>query len=386
MSKAPAVTEKGKVLDDAVTLFINKQIYSGWEDVRITRELNAAAGDFQVRLTDRWKPEQQSWSVQSGDGVHIHMGKQSVLTGWIDTVNPSFNATKRSIVVSGRSKTCDIVDCSVTGPNQYSDIDLQTLAQKVCSPFEVPVYFRASPGAKFSSIIVKQGETVFNLLDRHARQRKLLMIVNYEGGLEFVNVGGKRAGTEIRQGVNVLSGSANSDKTNRFSEYIVKGQNLNFLGEPEQSSSPEGKFTDEGVTRFRPYVVVNDGTTDGKTAEDRAQYEANIRAAKSLEAEVEVQGWFKQDGNLWEINEEVFCDVGYLGIRRWMLISKVIFNKNSSGTTTIISLIRKDAYDFSLKNTKVKKEDDLSWLKSSQSYQNPSSFVPDIYQRQEPRQ
>lgn len=387
MSKAPSVLEKGKVVDDAVTLFVNKLIYSGWEDLRITRELNTAASDFQLRLTDKWKPDQEPWEINSGDAVHIHMGKLSVLTGWVDSMQPSFNATKRSIVMAGRSKTADLVDCSVTGANEYVDITLQALAEKLCAPFGIPVYFRTSPGAPFPKVTIKQGEKVFELFDRLARQRKLVMVVNYEGGLEFLTVGGKRAGTELVQGVNVLSGSSNSNKTNRFSKYIVKGQNLSFLGDASQSSTPIGEFTDEGVTRFRPLVLVNDGTTDAKTAADRAQYEANIRAAKSLEAEIEVQGWYKADGKLWEINEEVFCNVGAIGLRRWMLINKVTFNKNASGTTTILSLIRKDAYDFSFKNKKVKKEDDLSWLKSSQSYQKPSTFnVDPVYQRQEGNQ
>lgn len=382
MSEAPKIQVKGKTDPDAVTVFVDKEIYAGWEDCQFTRELNTVASDFQLRLTDRWKPNQAKWTIQSGNAVHIHMGGQSVLTGWVDTTTPSFNANSRSIVVRGRSKACDLVDCSVTGANEYLDVNLNGLVQKLLAPFKIPVYFKASAGANFAKITVKQGETVYSLIDRLAKQRNLVMIPNVEGGIEFVTVGGKRAGTDLVQGVNVLSGSSNSDKTNRYSEYIVKGQNLSFLGEPLQSSTPQGNFTDEGVTRYRPLVIVNNAASDDTVTGNRAQYEANIRAAKSLEAEVEVQGWFKKDGKLWDINEEVFCDIGFLGLRRVMLVKKVVFNKNASGTTCVLSLIRKDAYDFTVKNKKLKKEDDLSWLKSAQGYQKPSSF----YERAETRQ
>lgn len=382
MSNAPKVLVKGQPIDDAVTVFVNGSIYSGWEDVQITRELNTVAGDFQLKLTDKWKPEKMSWSIHAGDAVHIHMGKHSILTGWIDSISPSFSATSRSIIVKGRSKSCDLVDCSVTGLNQFRDVTLQVLAQKLCEPFKVPVYFKTSAGEPFSSPTVKQGETVFAFLDRHARQRKLIMVPNYDGGLEFIKVGGVRSKTKLAQGVNVLSGSSNSDQSNRFSEYIVKGQNLSFKGDDvDQMAGPEGRCTDSGVARFRPLVIINNAASDDVVTTNRAQYEANIRAAKSLEADVEVQGWYKEDGSLWEVNEEVFCDVGFLGLRRWMLVNKVTFNKNASGTTTSISLIRKDAYDFSSPDKRVKKEDDLSWLKT-EGYTKPADF----WKRQETNQ
>lgn len=368
MSNPPKVVEKTEVIKDAVTFFSDKEIYEGWEDVQITREINTAATEFQLRLTDRWQPGQTPWRIKPGSHAHIHIGKQSVVTGYVDSVNASFSANDRSITAAGRTKTADLVDCSVTGANEFSNITLKEIAVKLCNPFGIPVIFQASAGDSFAKVTVKQGETVFALLDRLARQRKLLMIPSYDGGLIFTQRGTVRAGTELRQGVNVLSGSMNCDNSNRFSQYTAKGQNLSFLGSPEESSSPEGKATDEGITRFRPLVIMNEGTSDNKNTKDRALYEANIRAAKSIEAEIEVVGWFKQDGKLWDVNEVVQCDVGFLGLRREMLIKKVVYQKNSGGTTCILTLIREDAYDFdgtSQKGAKLKKEDELGWLKTT---------------------
>ena len=360
MSRSPNVFEKLTLIDDAVTLFINKEIYEGWEDVQITREINALASDFQMQLTDKWRVDKEPWRIQTGDLVHIHAGKKSILTGYVDKIDLSVSANERKVTVSGRSKTCDLVDCSVTGLNEYAGLNLQEIANKVVAPFKIPVKFLSPPGGAFEKVTVQQGESVFALLDRLARQRKLLMYPSYDGFLMFSKNANKESVSELVQGVNVLDGHATYDDSNRFSEYIVKGQNHSFLGDEEQSSEAQGSATDEGIERYRPYVLVAETTADDSTTTDRAAYEANIRAANAIEAEVQVQGWFQEDGSFWEINEIVPCDFGFLGIREKMLVKKVVFIKNNSGTYTTLSLTRSDAYAF---DKKVKKQRKKGWTK-----------------------
>lgn len=360
MSKSPKVFAGLHLIDDAVTLFVNKEIYEGWEDVQITRELNSVASDFQLQLTDKWRVDQEPWRIQSGDTIHIHAGKKSILTGYIDKIDLSVSSNERKVVASGRSKTCDLVDCGVEGPNEYLGLNLKEIANKVVSPFKIQIRFKASPGAAFEKVTVQQGESVFALLDRLCRQRKVLMYPSYDGFLVFDKNANKESVSELVQGVNVKDGSATYDNSNRFSRYVVKGQNHSFLGEPEQASEVEGVATDEGITRYRPYVLVPETTADDSTTADRAAYEANIRAANSVEAQVQVQGWFQEDGSFWEINEIVPCDFGFLGIREKMLVRKVVFTKNNGGTYTTLTLTHSDAYAFNRKVVKHKKK---GWTK-----------------------
>jgi prophage tail gpP-like protein len=358
--RVPNIFNKTDQVPDAVTLFINKKVFEGWEDVQITRELNVLASDFQLKLTDKWKVDQETFSIQPGDKCHVHLAKKSFLTGWVDSLALSIGSNERSITATGRSRTADLVDCSVTGDNQFSGLNLKEIATKVCAPFNIPVSFLTDPGDIFDTITIQQGETVFALLDRLARQRKLLMFPDYEGFLVFTIAGSKRSPVQLIEGVNVLGGSATFDNSERFSSYVVKGQNLSALGEPEQSAAPSGEATDEGITRFRPLVVIGETSTDDGASGDRAAYEAGLRAAKALEVEVSVQGWLRSDGSPWEINEIVSCDIGSLGVRRNLLIKKVTFNKNNSGTTATLTLIRPDAFEFKVK---VKKDKDIGWLK-----------------------
>lgn len=358
------VFEKTTKLREVVTLYINKQVYEGWEDVQITKELNACASDFQLSITDRWREDKENWRIQPQDLVHIHLAGKSFITGWVESVDVSMSAGSRTISIGGRSKTGDLVDSSVTGPNEYSGLSLLEIAKILCKPFGLIVKATTDTGGKFEKITVQQGETVFALLDRLARQRKVIISSSAEGELIFTSQGTTKSKTELRQGVNILSGKATVNTTDRFSSYIVKGQNVAYLGDGEQSTGPEGESADEGMRRFRPMVLMNETLSDGGSARDRAIYEAHVRLAKSLSVELEVQGWLKEDGEPWAINELVDVDAPFLGIRKTLLIKKLSFNKSNGGTRTTISLVRDDAYLFSKGIKKKKeKEDAFGWTK-----------------------
>lgn len=358
--RVPKPFEKTNAVPNAVTVFTGAVVFEGWEDLQLTRELNALASDFQLQFTDKWEQNKEPFRLQPGDPIHIHIQKQAFLTGFADKLGVSISAGKRGLTLSGRSKTGDLVDCSATG-SEFLNLDLQEIAEKQCEPFGILVVFKTDPGAAFPSIRIEPGQTVFQLLDKLARQRKILMYPSYDGNLVFAPQAEARATTALVQGVNILSGKADFDNSNRFSSYTTKGQNLAFLGDAAKSIGVKGEATDEGVTRYRPMTLMAEQSLDEAAGDDRASYEAHLRAAKSLEVEIMVYGWFQEDGTPWEINQLVRVDSGYLGVRRQMLVKKVVFQKSGSGTTTTLTLTRNDAFLFGVKT--VKKEDPLGWTK-----------------------
>lgn len=358
--RVPSIFQKTTPLPDQLTLFIGGKVFEGWEDSQFTRELNACASDFQIAMTDKWREDKEAWRVVPNNAAHIHLGKHSMLQGYIDSVEASISANARGVQVKGRSKTGDLVDCSVTGPGQYANLNLKEIAEKVVAPFKIPVIFNASPGDPFPTTTVQQGETVFNLLDRLARQRKLLIYPSVDGALVFAKAGAQRASTQLVEGVNILSGKSTYDFSNRFSTYEAKGQNIGWMGEGKETTAALGTATDEGVGRYRPLVLLAETVSDNGQTENRAAYEAALRKAQSLKVEVQVQGFYQKDDTLWDINQFVFVDCGFLGVRRWMITRKVTYNKSNGGSTTTIELCLPDSFNF--EKTK-KKEDPLGWAK-----------------------
>ncbi len=362
--RSPKVYSNLNVLPDAVTVFVNKQVYEGWEDVKLTLELNSLASDFTLQVTDKWREDQAPWGIQPQDLIHVHIGKSSMITGYVDKVEASVDKDSRAFTISGRSKTCDLVDCSAT-QTTLDGSTLDAAVRKLLEPFGIGLIVVGDVGAAFDKINVQSGETVFAVIERLVKQRKMLVYSDSNGNLVLAKVGIRRSSTELKQGVNVLSGRATYDYSERFSEYKVKGQNDPFLAQLGQGSSPTGSATDSAVKRYRPLVVNNETNTDDASGADRASYEASLRAARSIEVNVGVQGWLRVDQTPWAINELVNCDLGFLGTRRQMLIKKVSFNKSNAQTTCDLTLIRPDAFDFQTKKG-AKKEDELGWLKVKQ--------------------
>ena len=359
----PSVNQKTRIIEDAITLFVNGKVYEGWKDVQIEREMNVIASPFTLSATEKWSSSGEPWRIKPGDHTHIHMGDASVHTGYVDSMDLDFDPSSRVTKISGRSRTGDLVDCSVVGQNEYRNLFINEIATKLCEPFGIRVLLRSTAGEKIAQFTVKQGETVYEALDRLARMRSLILYPSYQSNLIMERKGNIVAKGELIQGQNILRGSAAYDNSERFSKYIIKGQNPGSIaGLPEQNVGAKGEATDAGIHRYRPLIVVAENSVDNNSSAERAKYEANIRLAKALTVSLEVQGWYQKDGTPWEVNQLIYVNVPYLGIRSKLLCKKVKFTKGSDGTKTSLELIHPKAFEFDSSEVAKPKDDLLARL------------------------
>lgn len=334
---------------DKATLYINGKIYEGWKDVDIKRSLKAASGSFSLSITDRWSGQQQPWIIAPGDTAEILIGKDKVISGYVDSVSAEIESGDRAITVAGRDKTSDIIDCSVESKTgEYSNVTLQSLASMLCAPFGVTVIAPATgTGSRFDVFKIQQGETVFEALERAARKRGFLLTSDGMGSLVITTPGSERSTTRLELGQNIKRIASTFDHKNRFSKYIVKGQSTGFSadGTPAVDYAAKGIATDENVKRNRPLVVQSEQLTNTADAKRRANWEAAVRGAKAASFTVVLQGWRQGDGSLWRPNQLVLCYAAAIGLDGEMLVTDVSYTlANGQGSITTLSLERKDAY------------------------------------------
>ena len=130
----------------------------------------------------------------------------------------------------------------------------------------------------------------------------------------------------------------------RFSTYVAKGQAAGtdfFNG--TAASQVSAKATDLLVTRYRPLVLLGENQDVAASLQQRVQWEANVRAARSTEVEVTVQGWAHPDG-LWQPNSLVRLVHEPLRIDADLLITSVTFELSEAGSLAQLSLTRADAF------------------------------------------
>jgi prophage tail gpP-like protein len=332
-------------------------LIEAWESIRIQRSIDQISGSFSISFADKWKQTFTNWDLIPGNEIIIMLGlKDVILRGWIDTLDVDVKNDDRTLTMTGRDLTADLVDSSApTIPSEFKFVNILQLATIFVTPFGIPFAIDVPPGEPFAKFTVKQGETVFELLHRAAQLRGLILQSTEIGGLLITDRSSalSQIPTPIPlvQGQNVLEAKASYDYSDRFFGYDVKGQGAgNDLINRKGVTQILGTSTDPQMRRpARRKTIIADGSVDLASAQRRANWEATVRASKAVDVTIKVQGW-RQDilqiGPLWRPNQLVPVVMPYVGLQgNQLLVRAVQFSKSiTEGTTTTLSLTRPDAY------------------------------------------
>lgn len=329
-----------------VELFVRGNIYTGWTDVSINRAINAIAGSFEISVANNWTDEKKGWIISPLDECIIKIDGITVITGFVDQISSSYDGTTRNIKISGRDKTASLVDCSYVGPGSINNVNISNLINRVISKFNLTFSSEVSLSETVENFKIQQGETVFSFLERVLRVKGILLNSSPDGELIVSKIGVNRSTTSIEEGVNVLTCSFDFNGTQRFSNYIVKGQSVGSE-EFEQSETNQvmAEFIDTEVKQYRPLIIVAEGNVNKASALVRAKWESINRASKSSVLKVSLKGWRKENGELWAINEIVNFKSNYFGFDIDLLISSITYKQDTqNGTTCELTLERPDSY------------------------------------------
>ncbi len=360
-----------------VILLVNGQSFDGWQRIRITRGIEALSGFFELSVSDRWNGAAQKWPINAEDQCSVLVDGIPVITGFVDKRRVSYSASDHTLEVAGRDVTGALVDCSAQlQPGGFRNMQIDALIRTLCAPFGIDVSVDSSvplgsvsakvskkggrvtnagsggkrgglglpnPPKKFA---ISPGESVFEILDRACRMAGVLAVSDGIGGLVLTQTGSASAVTALVEGKNILQAGADFDASGRYSRYVTLGQTQ---GDDEingtQASQIKGTATDTNVRRAnRVLIIRTEHAATVQAANQRAAWEAKVRAARGDAISVTVQGWGQADGSLWPVNAIVNVQSDTLGINGDLLISQATYTLDESGTTTDLTLRRPDAF------------------------------------------
>ena len=264
-------------------LVVGGRRLSGWTGVRVTASLEQLAPAFRLTMSERAPGEAVPREVRQGESALVVLDGETVLTGHVDAVRPSYDATSHTISVDGRDATGDLVDCSAaSGTRGVAGRRLADIAAALCRPFGVGVTAQTDTGAVFRRFRIEEGESVFEALDRACRMRGLLPLADGRGGLVLGRATRDRAAVRLERGRNILSAAGEANWSGRFSSYSVLGQQPgdDFLT-PDAAAHVIAIARDRAVSRHRPLTVVAEQALSESEAIERARWEADVRAARS---------------------------------------------------------------------------------------------------------
>lgn len=327
-----------------IELLVDGQRHAGWTELEVRLGLGQVADRFTLSLTERWADQSAPRPVKADSACSLSIDGETVLTGYVDEVLPSYDDRSHSIVVSGRSKTADLVDCSDRRRTWSQPRTLEQIARELAKPFGIEVVVEADTGKPLRAPAVEAGQPFYEALSQMARYRGVILIANPKGQLVITKPPRGRLQTALELGKNIRAGSGRFSTRDRFSKVIVQGQQPgdDFIN-GDASAKPEGVATDSDI-RFRPQVIIADTAVDAASCRQRADSEVRHRRGQGRGITYTVKGWRHRAG-LWQAGYLVPVTDPWMGIDDMRLIESAQLIMDSSGLRTELRVVPPSSWD-----------------------------------------
>lgn len=329
-----------------ISIIIDGQAYTGWEEVTIHSSIERLTSSFEVKLSDKIEG---NLKLLSQKRCTIKIDSDLVLTGYVEKIDISVEKDSHALTISGRDLLSDLVDCSVIGPPY--EFRNKTLAQHIdhfVQPFGI--LFKYDKGvfsnARKMDVTLSPGDSVFEAIDKARRQEGVLLYSDPQGRM-LMGYSGKESSVDaLIWGKNIKKANIVYDDSNRYKDYYVRGQDTGGNGFDDFGVTIDvvGRAIDPRVIRYRPIMIHAEGEVNKASAKKRAEWEALVRSAGSSVLQVVVAGFRQGNGALWKKNTIAPVYIPSLYINSDMLISEVSFTKSGSGSETALTLKRPDAF------------------------------------------
>lgn len=342
------------MVDDGILLSVGDYMLSGWTSLRCTRGIERFPSDFEIGMTELFPGQANDVVVQPGDACTLTIGLDPVITGYVDRVVPSINATMHEIRVTGRGKCQDLLDCAAEWPNgQISNATAADIATKLASPYGITVNCDVSGLPIIPQQNIMLGETAYEIIERSARFSALLVYEDRDGSLHLTRASTEAMSSGVQEGVNLESAAVDRSMDQRYSEIVAVMIGTNNLQDLNAVNAPVFTATDPNVPRHRRRIIIAEaGELGWNIGKQRALWEVARRRGRSEVVTLTVDNWRDVDGNLWEPNKLIDVlipslkvsgdQAGTVPIR--YLIAEVTYRLGPEGTHAELTLMAPEAF------------------------------------------
>lgn len=445
---------------DNVTIDIAGVSFKTFKSVSVNESLDFFGKTFDIDINI---PTQDADIFYEGQGIKLYLDDEPFLTGYIDQVDIDYSVDSCDIRFSGRDKVSDLIDSRISNkvfatPTTFenvvkkvleavgyevlsatkigtsiSKIKIPSSLTSLASKFNIPTSFEEGldlaenqiavineygniePFSNSEGIGFSKDESAYELIQRLADKRRLVLGTDGNGNIIIRKIGNKQALvklqnlTELNKKSGLLGGllesgasatvdtsqnnikdaSIKRDLKNRYYEYKIisnstgtnpeaKDWKAGFDTLKNNKVQYSGVFYDKSVRKTRKFVdyVAN---LNNSQCKERAEWECNIRYSKSHVYSCSVVGWrqglkpitFKslattlgspsnflkpQKNEPWQANQLVQITDNLAQVNDNLLIKDITYNlSKESGSFVRLNLVDKLSYTNSVFEPKIKK-------------------------------
>jgi len=294
----------------------------------------------------------------------VYINGHPVLTGYVDKVDISYDASSHRISVIGRDKTADVVD-SKLGPKLefVAPITLEEVIKKTLENIgisDIKVVSKVEglkPFEKGELISAEVGKPAFEYIEEYARKRQVILTTDGLGSIVITRASEESTNINFINSVSqpfstIKSASIEYDDSQRYGKYTFWSQgnpsgDKNASHDPKKLSTRKSDYEDKEVRGSRVFNEIAESSTFEEKLKDRAKWEAEIRKAKSFKYNCVVVHHSPdgENGKPYEPNTQVNVSDDFGNVYEELLIIGVEYRLDvNAGSTTSLTLLPRQAF------------------------------------------
>jgi prophage tail gpP-like protein len=337
------------------TLTVNGREFGDWKSITVYLCQKEAFNYYRFTVSERVtaSPPKVMSEIQIVPGMQctVTLGGEYAIGGFVTTRQVAYTENAHGVEITGKSYTFATVNggASVKG-GEMTNVTYTELATKVVEPFGLTFSPKGVLSQEKFERVNVTGQTAWEVLEKHARQRDVILGVNPFEGSNFW--GTQKGFTEghgvVEEGVNILEGRET------ISMEFGSGPSLTLAQHPPSpqqwghsvTSAPLGNLASSfasglgvGKGMFMPLISMAEAPGKQGDASQRSGAENTAISGEQIKVEVVLQGWFTAQGRLWRPWMKVHVRSPSLVMDQALICKSVTFTQDDrSGTRTTLEL------------------------------------------------
>jgi prophage tail gpP-like protein len=345
---SPPQSQRINTGKEIATLEVRGSLFTNWTSVRVEQQVTKPFPTFQFECTEE-SPIPLVWDALQfvpGDIVRVYVGGVPAVFGYITERHVGFDARNHGVRLIGCGDTIDLTS-SMVPPEKLNGHDGKSwsqLATDLMAHLGIKLHSMGSvDNTPFENIQIQPGETIMASIERYAKMRDIVIGSNAMGGLLAIGENKAAPSGDLVEGVNILRASAVMRDLMVYKKIYVLGQST---GSNQAYGDGQNKqiATENGTsTRNRMMVTVADVADTMHGVQRRALMEKVFTEGSFIEAQITVQGWFKdqnQSNDVWKAGEYYTVTSPSLILNGTVLgCAGCVYEQSDQGTTTTLQLV-----------------------------------------------
>jgi len=366
------------------TIQVNNQDFTQFTSANV----NVSMDNFGRTLTLTCTQDQlNAFPIKIKEKVTIKIDGVSLLTGFIEKIAPTVSENDHTVGITGRSVAADLVDSTLNNITLNAPITMEDVVRTVITSLGLTLTVTTNvvglePFNATEIVKAKPAQNAFEFIEQYARKRQVILLDDGDGNIILANGSGITSPYGLILGQNILSSNTSYDYSDRFYKYIVLSQanpiggqaiDADITAEPdlvkrqaiikqkaeanegdETTVATQGEAIDAEIRPTRILYLEAENPSDLAECTKRAQWELNVRKARSRSYNCSLQGHTFAQGVPVDYNKLHQIVDGVAGINDIMLVSQVDYSESTQGTGVALTMVDRNSY--SLQNEKPVKQ------------------------------